>query len=133
MKGGGKGKVAKPRDFQRNPFVIFGEPLAKGCFGGCGVKVMSIVVVKVRTSFAVVGVCVVVCSNIGRRVGGDRIVDGVNCFGFAGIDFVGIDQLSGCVVVSCRATGRGLVSQLCSRAIQNRASGAVVPFRVSGV
>ena len=33
MKGGGKGKLAEPKDFQRNPFVIFSEPLVKGCFG----------------------------------------------------------------------------------------------------
>ena len=32
VKGGGKGKLAKPRDFQRNPFVILCEPLTKGCF-----------------------------------------------------------------------------------------------------
>ena len=38
MKGGGKGKLAKPRDFHWNPFVIFGEPLAEGCFrSGVGV------------------------------------------------------------------------------------------------
>ena len=45
MKGGGKGKLAKPRDFQRNPFVILGEPLAKSGFdvgGGGGVVVWCI-------------------------------------------------------------------------------------------
>ena len=36
MKGGSKRELTKPRDFQRDPLVIFGEPLAKGCFGGCG-------------------------------------------------------------------------------------------------
>ena len=38
MKCGGKRELAKPRDFQRDPFIIFGEPLAKGCFrNGVGV------------------------------------------------------------------------------------------------
>ena len=47
MKCGGKGKLAKPRDFQRDPFVIFGEPLAEGSFGvgggGGGVRAWGVV------------------------------------------------------------------------------------------
>ena len=64
MKRGSKGQFAEPRYFQRNPLVIFGEPLAKGFFGaglgGCGMGTVMRVVVGCGVSgvHLVVGVVV---------------------------------------------------------------------------
>ena len=82
MKGGGKEKLAEPRDFQRNPFVIFGEPLAKGCFrGGCGVDVVAGGVIFIVMFFDVIGVsnAVVVCVVHVMGGGGGVMVIIVGC------------------------------------------------------
>ena len=70
MQFGGKGKLAKPRDFQRNSFVIFGEPLAKGCFGGgvgVGDRAWNWVGVWVFLLIFVVGVVVAFVVVVWRR------------------------------------------------------------------
>ena len=79
MKWGGKRQFAKPRDFQRNPFIIFGKPLAKGCFGG-GVGVG----IDGAGGGACGGVFIVVFVGVGRwgvavMVGGDCVADVIRC------------------------------------------------------
>ena len=79
MKGGSKGKLAKPRDFQRNPFVIFGEPLTESGFGG-GVGGIGVCV------GAGVCSCIFVCVCIGgdRFSGEQLVVSGVVISRFVG-------------------------------------------------
>ena len=109
MKGGGKGKLAKPRDFQRIPFVVFGEPLAKGCFWGsvCGVGFCGMGVVA-RWDIVIA---------VGRDHGGRRNGSFGCCWSGCGhvigcTDSAGDVGVNGCIGIAVGGGG-GVVDIVC--------------------